>query len=797
MPRHAPHSAAARGSGVLAPGVFLGFLAYFLVFVGYGFQMEDEGTQLLHLARAGAGERPYVDFFAAYTPGFHLLMSTAWRLGALPAVRIVMAVVNAASAMLLYSLGRRLADARVALIAPVLWVALLPVDPGGFVSFNIPYAAWFVVFWWLCLAHALTIWSERGGMPALVAAGLAAAGAFAFKPNAGVFALTAATWILAWHAPDRSRSARRMLFIAGLVLALGVATALRLIWRSWEAGIYLLPAGLLSILISSTYGRLAHERHASTLAALAVLWSVFGAATALWAVPLLAQLGVDGFLRSVFFVGSNADRVYWLPYPTLDARGAAVCGGLVVLGVASTALARVPHARRSALALGVAVLGGMVVAARFSMMPEGIATAIAGQLEHVSFWVVPLIQWTALALAWRSLGTTAGVSPASRRSIVLVPLALGMFWQMHPRPDFSHLAVAMPLTAALATGLLQRVLESYARAVRSDVRRTVAVLGAIALTMTAAFAVFRVAPLMAGALRCQLAGTYVALPAFELCLDAQSSDDLVAVGDTVAYLGAHAGAGEPVLAFPALAGVLVAGGFRNPVRHDYWFPGLPDHAEERSLLAQLRHAPPRFVVTLNDHGNYFRDAPEYYAELRHFVTREYALVARFGRYDVLARRSLAPGLGMTAGSFPAGALADAIDPLPAHRRQAVGRWQARLTAAEASAAALPADARGARLLLRALAEAGDLRAAGWVLAGHRRPEPLVRQEAVYAMLAMEARFRAARFRWANDVALADLRPYLAPHRARAAELSAERDPTVARFADAILAVLGGPPDEGP
>jgi len=40
---------------------------YFAAFRHYGFQLEDEGTLLSHLARAAAGDRPYLDFF---TPEF-------------------------------------------------------------------------------------------------------------------------------------------------------------------------------------------------------------------------------------------------------------------------------------------------------------------------------------------------------------------------------------------------------------------------------------------------------------------------------------------------------------------------------------------------------------------------------------------------------------------------------------------------------------------------------------------------------------------------------------------------------
>jgi hypothetical protein len=54
--------------------------------------------------------------------------------------------------------------------------------------------------------------------------------------------------------------------------------------------------------------------------------------------------------------------------------------------------------------------------------------------------------------------------------------------------------------------------------------------------------------------------------------------------------------GARLLAFPALGGLLFAAERASAMRHDYWFPGAPDHADERAMVVTLKRDPPPVVV---------------------------------------------------------------------------------------------------------------------------------------------------------------------------------------------------------
>ena len=58
------------------------------------------------------------------------------------------------------------------------------------------------------------------------------------------------------------------------------------------------------------------------------------------------------------------------------------------------------------------------------------------------------------------------------------------------------------------------------------------------------------------------------------------------------------------------------------------------------MVASIEQAKPPLLVTLNDRLGYFTASPAYYFILRDYVQRNYVLVRRIGRYDVLARREL-------------------------------------------------------------------------------------------------------------------------------------------------------------
>ncbi len=243
-----------------------------------------------------------------------------------------------------------------------------------------------------------------------------------------------------------------------------------------------------------------------------------------------------------------------------------------------------------------------------------------------------------------------------------------------------------------------------------------------------------------------------------------------------------------MLAFPALTGALYVAGLTSPVPHDYWYPGRPDHDDEAAMLATLRAAPPRFIVTLNDGWTFFIDSPAYFLAARAFAVEGYALAARFGRFDVLARRDLASQFPVIERFAPTGPGDRVLEPDLGRRRQAVKRWMNALTAAEATTARLEDDPRAAVLRLRAIRDGGDIRTAGWLLAGYDHPHPRVRNEALGAMRLVTEGFDAARHRWADDYDYAGVRRCVAPYFARAEALRDAPDPRAQRFAAALLSL---------
>ena len=93
---------ASRCSAVLALGVFAVTLAYFALFIHYGFNLDDEGTLLAQFYRTYLGELPYRDFHMGYTPSGHYFHAALFRLFGVSVVplRCALAVCHALVAAL-------------------------------------------------------------------------------------------------------------------------------------------------------------------------------------------------------------------------------------------------------------------------------------------------------------------------------------------------------------------------------------------------------------------------------------------------------------------------------------------------------------------------------------------------------------------------------------------------------------------------------------------------------------------------------------------------------------------------
>jgi len=783
----------------LAAAVFLLAAGYFAIFRSYGFQVEDEGTLLFQLERVTRGQLPYVDFGTGYTPGF--FYAGAWLLRAcdfrVESLRAALALVNAASAAGLFVVASRVTGRSLALIAPLAWVAFLPVRPGDFAAFNVPYPAWPATLAWMIAALAVTGFATRGGLVRVAIAGLAGAAAFAVKPNAGAFVLAGSTWALALFArSDRTQDAREIDRVAvwsgGAAMALGVWLALGLTLWSIDAVVHLLPCCLLAWLCAgSRRGVLATPSHPRALPGLVVLAVAFALPTLAWALPVLARLGAQGFAREVLLIGSGAADLYYLDHPRPQFYALAVTAAVLAVALAGRAVAvRRLRPAPAAAALAIGAVAAVTLLATVAVAPEGFRRGLCSQFENAAFWLALVASYGALALLAARLARNAA-SGRERALAALVPLAAAMYLQLYPRADFMHLLMGVPLLLVVALALLGRVASWWESGQWGALSGTHA-LGAMVFAAAALVLGVRLGlnlePMAHIADGDDLRRTAVATPRVDVWVEANAADDLVGFGKTVDYLAARTVAGESVLAFPALTGVLFAAGRVSPVFHDYWYHGRPSLEEETAMLAALQAAPPRYIVTLNQGWTFFIDSPVYFVRSEEFARERYRLAARFGRFDVLVRRDLA-GAGAVIDTWqPEGDAAAVAQPETAARRQAARRWMAALTPPQAAAASLPAGRAEAILFLRGLRDTGDLRTAAWVFKGYDSADPRLVREARGAMELIGAGFEASRHRWAGDFDRAAILPYVAPLRPHAEELLAAGDPQVRAFASAIVSI---------
>ncbi|TFH24678.1 MAG: hypothetical protein E4H03_02990 [Myxococcales bacterium] len=773
--------------------VFALAAAYFLLFRTYGFQLEDEGNILFLVDRYMRGQAPYLEFHTGYTPGFFAICATIFRaLGEdTGAVRLVLALVNAATSAGLYVLARRGAPWWLALLAPLLWVAFLPVFPGEFASFNVPYPAWFATLGWIGLALALDRWQRGGSLAWPAVAGLAAAFAFSTKVNAGAFAMVGATFVVALTASQRRYSDRAAAIATTVAMTLGTLVAFGGDWRATDGLVHLLPlAALAGLCTGPMAGRMARPNATGALATLTVLYASFTLATLLWAGPLMMELGLRRFLVEVMLLGSGYGHLYYTAHPAPEPYAVVLVLGLVAAAICGRIAGRARLDIRMPIAATAVTVAAAAVFVSRQPMAESFATSLRLQLENAAFWLVPTVNLAGIAWLYRAR-RRAGDAGAGSSPAVVVPLAVAMYWQLFPRSDFMHVIVSVPLAIVLAVRLANMVLSWWAMAVWPAFLPAAVAVRAMSLGVAGLVSALMLPSSTVGALECVAnRKAQLQVSRARICLETGATDEMEEMAATAAYLRRVSRPDEPVLAFPALAAILFAGALTSPVPHDYWYPGRPGHDEEHEMVSTLAADPPRHVVTLNDGWTFFHGAPAYYSELRRFIVDRYRLVGRFGRYDVLALDTEASGRVVGTGPVRQANASDVIEPSFARRRQAARRRMRSLTLQEAHRPELAPGTSAAVLQLRAIRDGGDLRTAGWILQGFDGGDARVVSAAVEAMDAVVRRFGAARFRWANDLEPSDYAPYVSPWGGEIARLTAAGDARVRLFGEALALVLG-------
>jgi hypothetical protein len=688
--------------------------ALFLLFAGYGYNLEDEGTVLYQILRTFRGERPYLDFHTGYTPAVFYLNAWLFQVfgvSVLP-IRVVLAAVNALAVMLTFRLALRVAPVAEAALAALTYAIFMPFFPGQFASFNIPYPAWYAVAAWMATQLASMKAVENASRGWLLAAGALAGLAFSFKPNTGVLALGAAVLAQLLASAQLRGFLGRALEIAVLIVA-AVAVAATLTFDFITPQFLLLGGPLIALLLGAIWMRAAQrppgaERSiAAGLADAAAIVVGFAAVNAAWLAYFLPRLGLGRFAEDVLLLGAGVERIYLLYFPRPSAWGVAVMLLLVGAAALPRLIARGTLGVRGLIAIALAVLIGSAVALRqFGLAPEGLGISITMQLEVLSFHLIPLVLWVVTAgVLWRvrSAQREADGALPPRLAAVIVNLiyALLLFLQLYPRIDFMHVVISMPSALVVAAGALasferfwvaelrtfQRFAPDRLPRIRRWTRVAVCLPVVLVLLLRAlpfADARVRVAPDLA------LRGTTsLGQSAMPVVLEEDRDRDLLELRAVADFVRGATRPDEPIFVFPALALVPFLTDRHTPVPHDYWFTGRPSHADEAAMVAQIEDAKPPLLITLNDRLGYFSAAPAYYFILRDYVQGHYQLVRRIGRYDVLARRELLDAHpDWRAPIAPDGATSDALDGTYAHGAYASELMTARRIAASGRAADL-------------------------------------------------------------------------------------------------------------
>lgn len=653
---------ATRGLEALA--VFGLALGYFLLFVHYGFNLDDEGTLLAQFYRAYLGQIPYRDFHMGYTPAGHELQARLFELFGVSVVplRVALAVCNATCAALLFAIARRTMPAVFAVLPPIAYVAMLPFYPGEFASFNIPYPAWYVTLFWLAGLWALLRFVETRTFGWVAVNGVLIGLCFAFKPNVGLFQLAGSALVLLLVLePVAGEGRSRLEDAAWWLLAFAVPAGLGFIFSSQASArdvrIFLLPIFLfvLVLAVRRGAGRSADVQPRSLVAASAILGVAALAVILPWVLKFLGLLGAQRFARQILFIGTGFEQYYYMPFHGAGPwdRGLVLAAlGLIAVGL----LVRVRVVPAWVL-LALTVLGavGGTIALRHAPMPDGAHAALVSRLEDLSFAATLIVHWAALAAALPELWRRSRGRIQLERLVVLAS-ALTMYLQLYPRSDFMHLVTAAPLTLVVAAGLAARFagwfeVLSWGRPVRIAI--AVATIG---------IALVRIGPNFGAVLEWDGGPAWrphaaLGVERAPVTLELGRGPRLQAIHDTVDFLRANTEPGEAIFPFPAIEMLCFLADRPNATRHGYFFPGWPGHEVEAEVVSALRRAPPRFVVALHQHQYFFVQAPVYYYALREFVDGQYRVVRRFGPYAVLARNDVADADLRDSPLVPAPALA--------------------------------------------------------------------------------------------------------------------------------------------
>lgn len=649
-----------------------GLVASQLLLARYWIDLVDEGYFVDLADRVSRGELPYRDFATPYTPALHYLH--AWAFGLLGrdlfAPRLVLIVVKAGLALLLYLLGRRLAPPAFAVL-PVLLLFGIDTAP---IMWE-PHPAWYALFFALLCVWSICRLIEGGPDRWLIFAGAAAGLSFAFKQNIGLFIVLAATAFLLFHPSDLPRGQARaplsrllgppqagwlwpFVRVPYVLAVLGALTWLLLPYLEPRlAVVFLLPMFTLAVAGLAGLVRGAEETDAlpATVRRLAWLGGGFLATTLVWLGPLTVALG-PGNLPVAQFVGALdlASFYFELAEPRLGFvlfMFAAIVCPLAVQRLCRPA----PFPRR--LLEGATFMLTAVLATDLALTDIALATpdlpADRADLWHLSIRAaetvllyLPSIAFWGGVVAYVSPGRTLTPKSALTLRWYLLAGALLLF-NLYPRMDTMHVTFSGPLLFVVGAYALYRLFRAIERRLPDSAGRLVyrGLLFTALLVLPAAAALPNVEWRIDTWARGKEDGGHFATPDI-VSLDVPGADVLVpsntrwAIGGTAHYLRERTAPGEPIFVYPTLPMFYYLADRPNPTRFGHAYPGVATPAEVEEMIATLEARRVRYLVWdqfwVNEWG--LGDRHLLNKPLTDYLLATYQTEVSIGSYHILARR---------------------------------------------------------------------------------------------------------------------------------------------------------------
>jgi len=629
----------------LALGLACLVLAYFSAFRGYGINLPDEGTLLYKFERMADGQRLYADFHAGYTPGVfyvHSFLQEYLGQSILPG-RVILAVVNSLSVAMLFLLAAPVCGNGFAAVAALLYPAFMPVHPGHFASFNVPYPTWYSVAIFLAGLLAARSFIERPRNRQALIVGLLAGLGFLFKPNIGAFQL-ACGMLLVLATLRRAGVVGKLWW--WLVWAAVLAGVLA-VFGGWpgtlEIGVFLVPVFAAAALVVVRSDALASgPSDAATpmtvVAPTLLVGAGFGVVTLAWLGYYATLVPLAQLLEEALFIGSDYASFFYIAHPRVFAHAGALAAALLLLRMVPAWIARqgrTPFKVAVAAMIAAGVVLVVVLAGR--PMLHGFGASVMSAIETA--WCFAAAQAAiALAIAYALRG-----QPVSAPVMALAVGAPLLYLGNYPRTDFMHWLWAAPVAVVAGVSILAALAREWSRGSGRLAYSLVACALAAPLLLvgglraaSALKAIYRFDGIVPSSRASVPLGVHRA-PVRMNIGRAESYRDLEAVVEAVREI---AEPGQKVFTFPALDVISYLSDRDSPLRDSYFIPGWIDRDDEARAVRTMKADLPLLAVVLRDEWPYFQEAPRYYESLRKFIEAEYRPYLELGRYAILAHRSI-------------------------------------------------------------------------------------------------------------------------------------------------------------